>query len=341
MIGLILGNQYGASPSIETVFTIPAWTPDDDSIFRGNYPVIQGCPSLRRHVLCDRPTRLSISSTLILIRAWWPNETRFPQWLDRSIHIAFLLIVAALSLLWTPFDPMKLALPRGLRQPGPLHLLGTDEFGRDVLSRLMDGARGKRLDRLPHGWLRVIAGTLIVCEALCPRLDRWPEHGSQQCPAGFPRHLAGAWPLAVFGANQYGIIFALGIAYTPSMHVCARGRIVAARAGIRRSVAVMGNGEIFTMFRHSCPTASHRSPCCHLDVSAGPFFRKSALSFLASACHRRHHPGATCWQQAVPSSSRPSVLGLFPRPLHRPSHCLASTFLVSTARQTRPPHERF
>ena len=47
--------------------------------------------------------------------------------------IAALLLVAGISLLWTPYDPMKLSFAARLTAPSAEHWLGTDKFGRDVL----------------------------------------------------------------------------------------------------------------------------------------------------------------------------------------------------------------
>ena len=49
--------------------------------------------------------------------------------------------LAALSLVWTPYDVTKLTVAMRLRAPGAEHLFGTDHFGRDVFSMVMVGAR--------------------------------------------------------------------------------------------------------------------------------------------------------------------------------------------------------
>ena len=57
---------------------------------------------------------------------------------------AFLLAVvaamAAVASVWTPYGPLAVNLRQRLAGPGAAHWLGTDEFGRDVLSRVMTGA---------------------------------------------------------------------------------------------------------------------------------------------------------------------------------------------------------
>ena len=49
-------------------------------------------------------------------------------------------LMALVSIFWTPYDPLGLRLRMRLQAPSAQFLLGTDEFGRDVLSRLLAGA---------------------------------------------------------------------------------------------------------------------------------------------------------------------------------------------------------
>ena len=52
-----------------------------------------------------------------------------------------LAALALVSLVWTPYPPETMAITERLRGPGPAHWLGTDHFGRDMLSMIMVGAR--------------------------------------------------------------------------------------------------------------------------------------------------------------------------------------------------------
>ena len=49
-------------------------------------------------------------------------------------------LTAATAAFWTPYNPLAVNLRARLQPPSALHWLGTDEFGRDVLSRIMAGA---------------------------------------------------------------------------------------------------------------------------------------------------------------------------------------------------------
>src|SRR5260370_41353996 len=51
-----------------------------------------------------------------------------------------LLVTAAVSVFYTPRDPLEMSIEGRLQGPTPAHLLGTDQFGRDLLSRIMQGA---------------------------------------------------------------------------------------------------------------------------------------------------------------------------------------------------------
>jgi len=54
---------------------------------------------------------------------------------------ALLIATAALSLLYTPQDPLAMSIPSRLQAPSPAHPFGTDQYGRDVLSRVMPATR--------------------------------------------------------------------------------------------------------------------------------------------------------------------------------------------------------
>ena len=58
-----------------------------------------------------------------------------------SVLSAVFLLLAAVSFVWTPFDIQTLDIPNKLKSPSGANLLGTDHFGRDILSMIMMGAR--------------------------------------------------------------------------------------------------------------------------------------------------------------------------------------------------------
>src|SRR5262249_9860040 len=62
-----------------------------------------------------------------------------PFTLGRAIT-ALLIVTSALSLVYTPQDPLAMSITGRLQGPSGAHLFGTDQYGRDLLSRVMTGA---------------------------------------------------------------------------------------------------------------------------------------------------------------------------------------------------------
>jgi peptide/nickel transport system permease protein len=57
------------------------------------------------------------------------------------VIIAVMVFMAVFASLLSPYDPIRISLPERLKPPSAVHLFGTDELGRDILSRIMHGAR--------------------------------------------------------------------------------------------------------------------------------------------------------------------------------------------------------
>ena len=237
--------------------------------------------------------------------------------------IAVLVITAAIGLVWTPFDPMKLSFTARLAGPSAAHLLGTDEFGRDVLSRLMVGAQAS----VWIGFLTVsfatICGTLIGLVSGYAR--GWVDGAIMavnNALLAFPGILLALGLLAVFGANQYGIIFALGIAYTPSMARVVRGAVLSLREReFIEASRVMGNGELFTMFRHILPNCLAPITVLATSMFGWAILSESALSFLGLGVP----PPAPTWGNML-AAARPYMESAIWLSL-APGLCIALTLL--------------
>lgn len=71
------------------------------------------------------------------IKPWYRNRSLMAG----IVVIGLLILMAILAPVIAPYDPIKQDLENALASPGPAHWLGTDKYGRDVLSRLIWGAR--------------------------------------------------------------------------------------------------------------------------------------------------------------------------------------------------------
>lgn len=151
-----------------------------------------------------------------------------------GIIVAIMVLAAILGVVWTPYDPLKINFMARLRPPGGEYLLGTDEFGRDVLSRLLAGASSSVWISLLTVTLAIVAGTAIGI--VTGYVRGWTDRiimAFNNALLAFPGLLLALGLLAVVGANKIrhhsgagSGLHALGDAYR------ARHGAVAAREGI-------------------------------------------------------------------------------------------------------------
>lgn len=225
-----------------------------------------------------------------------------------------LVALALLGLVWTPYDPLKLDLSFRLQAPSALHWLGTDEFGRDILSRLIIGASTSLWISLLSVVVALACGTMIGM--LAGYLRGWTDRilmMFNDALLAFPGILLALGIMAVLGASQYSIVLALGMAYTPSVVRVVRGSVLSLREReFIEASRVIGNSELYTMFRHIVPNCL--APVCVLATSmfGWALLSESALSFLGLGVP----PPAATWGSML-AASRPYIasaawLGVFP-----------------------------
>lgn len=213
-----------------------------------------------------------------------------------------LFLVMAVSLVWTPYDPLAIDLDATLAAPSAAHWLGTDEFGRDVLSRLMAGARASAL--IAAG---VTAGAIVLGSAigvLTGFLRGWVDRvlmGVNDAILAFPGVLLAIALMAVFGGGAMGLMLALGVAYLPAVVRVVRGAVLSIReAGYVEASRVMGNSEAYSMVRHVLPNAVGPIAVLATSLFGWVILAESALSFLGLGVA----PPAPTWGNML-ASARP------------------------------------
>jgi peptide/nickel transport system permease protein len=231
-----------------------------------------------------------------------------------GVIIAVVLATAITGALWTPYDPLALSFRAKLAAPSAGHLFGTDEFGRDVLSRIMAGAATSVWISILTVVCAVVLGTLIGIFSGYVR--GWVDRvimAFNDALLAFPGILLALGLLAVIGANKYGIIVALGLAYAPSVARVMRGTVLSLREQEFISASrVVGNSEAFTMARHVLPNCIAPLTVLATSMFGWVLLAESALSFLGLGVP----PPAPTWGNML-ASSRPYIgqavwLGIFP-----------------------------
>ena len=237
-----------------------------------------------------------------------------PNALLGGILIGVVLIAALLGTVWTPYDPLGINFASRLKPPGAQHWLGTDEFGRDVLSRLMAGASSSVWISLLTVTFAVVVGTSVG--VLTGFMRGWTDRivmAFNNALLAFPGLLLALGLLAVVGANKYGIILALGLAYTPSVTRIVRGTVLSLREReFIESSRVLGNSEAYTMARHVLPNCIAPLTVLATSMFGWVILAESALSFLGLGVP----PPAPTWGNMLASArqfmAQAAYLSIFP-----------------------------
>ena len=132
-----------------------------------------------------------------------------------AVLLAGVIIIALLAPWVSPYDPGAMRVIRRLRPPGADNLLGTDELGRDVLSRVIFGARAS----LGIGFSVVLASVLVgtvlgILAGFYRRIDGIVMRLVDATMA-LPDILLAIFLVAVLGASAGNVVLALAIVYTP------------------------------------------------------------------------------------------------------------------------------
>lgn len=182
--------------------------------------------------------------------------SRFPRRLVTGIAIVTLIIVTALlSFVWTPFDVAAIDIGGKLAPPSANHLLGTDHFGRDILSMIMAGARSA----LAVAMAAVIIGAGIgvplglVAAARRGWISEFIMRGNDLVFA-FPALLMAVMIAAVYGPGAINAIIAIGLFNIPVFARVARGGALTiwSREYIM-AARVAGKGRALISVQHVLP----------------------------------------------------------------------------------------
>ena len=142
-------------------------------------------------------------------------DRNWSLWLGVAITLAIVL-PAALSLVWTPYPPAAIDIKARLQGWSAAHLLGTDPFGRDVLSLLMAGARNSI--GIALGAVALSVGIGVPLGALAAARGGWLDNllmrGSDLLFA-FPAVLTAIMLAAALGPSMGVAILAIGLFNLP------------------------------------------------------------------------------------------------------------------------------
>lgn len=172
-----------------------------------------------------------------------------------GILTGLVLLFILIGFIHTPYDPEAMDSASRFAGVSFRHLMGCDNFGRDILSRVMVGSR----TTLWVAGATVLIGTFfgiilgaftgyyggLVDEALMRVVDAM---------LAFPSILLALVIIGLFGAGTHNVILALGIAFIPSFARIVRGEFIRCKnMDYVQSARLAGAGDLRIMFVHILP----------------------------------------------------------------------------------------
>lgn len=153
-----------------------------------------------------------------------------------------LAALITLGFFWTPYDPAAMSGSEKLLGPSLRHLMGTDNFGRDIFSRVLRGAGTTFLIALSTVGIGAVCGTALgaLTGYFGGRVDAVLMRLGDAITA-FPSILLGLVFVSVLGSGTGNVILALGIVFIPSFARVTRSAFAGLRdANYIKSARLMG-----------------------------------------------------------------------------------------------------
>jgi peptide/nickel transport system permease protein len=146
-----------------------------------------------------------------------------------AVVLAIVALAAVFAPWLAPYDPTALRVLERLQSPRPTHWFGTDELGRDVLSRVIFGARYSLAIGALVVAISVTCGVMLgLAAGYFRRLDG-PIMRVVDAMMSFPDILLAIALVAVLGASMTNVVIALAIVYTPRVARVVRASTLVVR----------------------------------------------------------------------------------------------------------------
>lgn len=191
-------------------------------------------------------------------------------------------LMALIGAFITPYDPLVMQFDARLSAPAIDHWMGTDQYGRDLFSRVLSASAVSLLVSAITVSIAMVLGGLIggVAGYTGGNTDRIIVVLLDAVMA-FPPLLLVLIFLSIAGPSTIAVVLALGIAFTPTAARVMRSTVLSIReTEYVEASRVLGGGDLWTLWRHVLPNCVSPLTVLATSMFATVLLLESALSFL-------------------------------------------------------------
>jgi peptide/nickel transport system permease protein len=201
-----------------------------------------------------------------------------------GVVLVAVFVLCALFAPWVaPQDPAHIDLPNRLEPPSARHLCGTDELGRDILSRLIWGARISMFVGSSVVACSLALGLLIGCLAgyYGGRIDRFVNIVVMNAFLSFPGILIAIAFVAFRGPGIFNLVLALSLGGWVGYARLVRGQVLAVREReFVEAARALGASDLRIILRHILPNIVQPVIVQAAIGMAGAILAEATMSFL-------------------------------------------------------------
>ena len=183
------------------------------------------------------------------------NKHTNAYFISGAVITVIFVILMLIGIIHTPYDPHAMNGAEKFSSPSFSHIMGTDNFGRDIFSRVLKGISMTGLVAVSTVAIGGSIGTIIgavtgyyggVVDEVVMRINDTLN--------GFPSILIALIIVSIIGPGKYNVILALGILFIPSFARIVRSEYISIKErDFVKSARLMGAGNMRIIFRHIFP----------------------------------------------------------------------------------------
>jgi peptide/nickel transport system permease protein len=192
------------------------------------------------------------------------------------------VLVAVLAPWLATHDPLKTDIANRVASPSRGFLFGTDDYGRDIFSRVLYGTRISLLISISSVVIASVFG--IFLGAVAGYFGKWIDDlimRFMDAIMSFPAILLAIAIMAVLGGNLFNVALALGFVYIPRFARVVRGSVLSLKEKeFVEAALAMGHNDLYIIFRHILPNCMAPLVINATVSLAYAILSEAALSFL-------------------------------------------------------------